>query len=91
MKKLSQSQLAKELGVSKSYLSMILSGQRKASPEFIEKLQSVPGVHKLVNNDLWNSPYTQKARGSSPLPPTTLYNTWNSYISKGYILRHLRY
>jgi len=34
MKKLRQVQLAKQLGISKSYLSMILSGQRKA-PESI--------------------------------------------------------
>jgi len=34
MKKLKQVQLAKQLGISKSYLSMILSGQRKA-PESI--------------------------------------------------------
>ena len=49
MKKIKQSQLAKELGISKSYLSMILSGQRKATPELVEKLQSIPGVHKVVN------------------------------------------
>jgi transcriptional regulator with XRE-family HTH domain len=74
MKQLSQSNLAKELGVSKSYLSMILSGQRKCPPELVEKLQAIPGVHKLVNNHLWNSPYTQKVRGSSPLPPTIFYS-----------------
>jgi transcriptional regulator with XRE-family HTH domain len=70
MKKVKQSQIARELGISKSYLSMILSGQRNCPPELIEKLQSIPGVHKVVNNQLWDRSYTQEVRGSSPLPPT---------------------
>lgn len=77
MKRLKQSQLAKQVGISKSYLSMLLSGQRKATPELVEKLQSIPGVHKLVNNDLWNRLYTQGVRGSSPLLPTIVYNRGN--------------
>jgi transcriptional regulator with XRE-family HTH domain len=40
-----QVELAKQLGISKSYLSMILSGQRKASPEMARKLSSL----KVVN------------------------------------------
>jgi len=71
MKKLNQAQIAQRLGISKSYLSMILSGQRKCPPELVDKLQAIPGVHSLVNNDLWNRLYTQEVRGSSPLPPTT--------------------
>ncbi len=67
MKKLKQSQLAKELGISKSYLSMILSGQRKCPSELGEKLQSIPGVHKLVNNELWEVPSKQVVAGSSPV------------------------
>ncbi len=35
-----QVELAQRLGVSKSYLSMILSGQRRASPELAEKISS---------------------------------------------------
>jgi len=70
MKKVKQGQIAKELGISKSYLSMILSGQRKCPSELVEKLQSIPGVHKIVNNQLWDRSYTQEVRGSSPLPPT---------------------
>jgi transcriptional regulator with XRE-family HTH domain len=66
MKKLKQSQLAKELGISKSYLSMILNGQRKASPELVEKLQSVPGVHKVVTNPPWLVPSKQRVVGSNP-------------------------
>ena len=70
MKKLNQAQIAKELGISKSYLSMILSGQRKCPPELAERLQSIPGIHKIVNNQLWDMSYTQEVRGSNPLPPT---------------------
>jgi transcriptional regulator with XRE-family HTH domain len=47
MKKINQSQIAKELGISKSYLSMILSGQRQVSQEMWDKLSSL-GVHKFV-------------------------------------------
>ncbi|MFA5399809.1 MAG: helix-turn-helix transcriptional regulator [Dehalococcoidia bacterium] len=61
MKKLTQSQLAKELGISKSYLSMILSGQRKASLEIINKLQSIKGFYLS---------YTQGVTGSNPVSPT---------------------
>ena len=69
MKRLNQTQIAEELGISKSYLSMILSGQRKCPPELIEKLQSIPGIHKVVNKQLWDRSYTQEVRGSNPLPP----------------------
>ena len=46
MKRLQQSQLAKELGISKSYLSMILSGQRQGSPEVIKRISSLE-VHNF--------------------------------------------
>ncbi len=45
MKGLKQNQLAKELGISKSYLSMILSGQRKGSPELVERIRSLKTVN----------------------------------------------
>jgi len=61
-----QVELAKELGISKSYLSMILSNQRKPSPQLIKKLQSIPEVHKVVNNSLWEVPSKQRVVGSSP-------------------------
>ena len=67
MKELKQSQLAKELGISKSYLSMILGGQRKCPPELESKLQSIPGVHKLVNNQLQEVPSKQVVAGSNPV------------------------
>jgi len=67
-----QAGVAKELGISKSYLSMILSGQRKCPPELVEKLQSIPGIHKIVKNQLWDRSYTQEVRGSNPLLPTIM-------------------
>jgi transcriptional regulator with XRE-family HTH domain len=71
MKRLKQSQLAKELGISKSYLSMILSGHRKCPPELVEKIQSTPGVHKIVNNPLWEVPSKQRGVGSNPSKDAT--------------------
>ena len=74
MKKLKQSQLATRLGISKSYLSMILSGQRKASPELVEKLQAIPGVHNLVNNQLQEVPSKQRVEGSNPSRDSKMAN-----------------
>ena len=63
-------EIAKELGISKSYLSMILSGQRQCPPEFVEQLQSIAGIHKLVNNQLWDRLCKQEVRDSNPLSST---------------------
>ena len=46
MKRFNQSQLARELGISKSYLSMIINGQRQGSPEIVGKLSSLK-VHSF--------------------------------------------
>jgi transcriptional regulator with XRE-family HTH domain len=40
-----QYEMARELGISKSYLSMILSGQRKLNPELTQKLSSLLPVN----------------------------------------------
>jgi len=45
MKKLKQKEFAERLGISKSYLSMLLSGQRKCPPELAQKLSSLGGVN----------------------------------------------
>jgi Helix-turn-helix. len=47
-----QIELAKELGISKSYLSMILSSQRKPNPDLANKLRRHSGelVHKKAVN-----------------------------------------
>ncbi|MBN2074776.1 MAG: helix-turn-helix transcriptional regulator [Dehalococcoidales bacterium] len=70
MKKISQNQIAKELGISKSYLSMILSGKRPCPPELKSKLQSTQGVHKVVNNYAWNIAHNPEVVGSNPTPAT---------------------
>jgi transcriptional regulator with XRE-family HTH domain len=54
-----QVELAKRLGISKSYLSMILSGQRKASPEMAMKISSLFFV---------NSEAKLSLRGRCPRP-----------------------
>jgi len=63
-------QTAKEMAISPSYLSMILSGQRKCPPEIMEKLHSTSGVHKIVNNQLQSLLHTQEVSGSNPLLPS---------------------
>ena len=70
MKRLNQVEIAKELGISKSYLSMIISSKRKCPPELVEKLQSIPGMHKMVNNQLWTRTGSQKVVGSNPISST---------------------
>jgi len=71
MKRISQVQIAGELGVSKSYLSMILKGQRRCPPDLLEKLQSIPGVHKAVNLQSCLVTFDQGV-GSSSLPRPTI-------------------
>ena len=66
MKRLNQAQIAEELGISKSYLSMILSGRRKCPAELMGRLQSIPGVHKSVNFQSCIVPSKQRVVGSNP-------------------------
>ena len=54
-----QYEMARELGISKSYLSMILSGQRKPNPELTQKLSSLLPVNSKAGFS-W--------RGSCPRP-----------------------
>lgn len=68
-----QTELAQQLGISKSYLSMVISGQRKPTPELVEKLQSVQGIHKLVNFQLQNLLPKQRVVGSNPITRSSLF------------------
>ena len=70
MQRLNQAKLADELGISKSYLSMILSVQRRCPPELVERLQSSPGIHKLVKSQLWQRAHNPEVAGSNPAPAT---------------------
>jgi len=65
MKRLNQAQIAEELGISKSYLSMILLGQRKCPTDLMERLQSISGVHKSVNLQGCIVPSKQRVVGSN--------------------------
>jgi len=60
MKKLKQKELAVRLGISKPYLSMILSGQRKCPPELGEKLSSLGVVN-------FKSSFSLRGRCPKPL------------------------
>jgi transcriptional regulator with XRE-family HTH domain len=71
MTRLNQVQIAKELGISKSYLSMILLGQRNCPPKLIEKLQSIPGVHKSVDLQSCIVASKQRVEGSNPSRDST--------------------
>jgi len=66
MKRLNQAKIAKELGISKSYLSMILLGKRKCPANLMERLQAIPGVHKSVNLQSCVEPSKQRVVGSNP-------------------------
>jgi transcriptional regulator with XRE-family HTH domain len=75
MQRLQQNQIAKELGISKSYLSMILSGKRQAPPQLIEKLQAIPGVHNLVNFSIVRSASQARSRGFESHHPLHVYQS----------------
>jgi len=45
---MTQTELASELGVSKAYISMVLSGKKKPSPRVAERLKK---VNNLVNSE----------------------------------------
>ena len=89
MKKLNQKELAVRMGISKSYLSMLLSGQRKVTPELVERLQAIPEVHKIVNFPLWEVPSKQRVVGSNPSRDAIKFRTvsisllaqWGNFLS----------
>ena len=64
-----QIELAQQLGISKSYLSMLLSGQRRI-PEHLEK----PLCEQVHNNQLQEVPSKQRVVGSNPARDAILAN-----------------
>ena len=82
MKRTNQTQIAEELGISKSYLSMILSGQRKCPANLAERLQAIPGVHKSVNLQSCIVPSKQRVEGSNPSRDSTGIATASSQGSE---------
>jgi hypothetical protein len=94
LKNITQHRLAKELGISNSYLCMLLSGKRKVTQKLMNKLQlNYKNIHKIVNkNDfitlftmLEHLSYTQGVIGSNPIPPTMIL--FIPYQAK-YLIRH---
>ena len=63
--KMKQTEIAKQLGISNSYLSMILNGKRQIKPELEAKLQSINGIHKVVKKQLPQSLPKQAVASSS--------------------------
>jgi transcriptional regulator with XRE-family HTH domain len=72
MKRLNQAEIAKDLGISKSYLSMILLGQRACPANLMERLQAISGVHKSVNLQSCVEPSKQRVVGSNPSRDATI-------------------
>lgn len=66
-----QIEIAKEIGISSSYLSMILNGKRKCPPELLSKLQATQGIHKIVKKSLRKIASKQAVAGSSPVSRST--------------------
>ena len=62
-----QVELARKLGISKSYLSMILSGQRIPNPDLIERISSLLPVNFKASF----LPHNPKVVGSNPTPATS--------------------
>jgi transcriptional regulator with XRE-family HTH domain len=60
-----QNEIAKELGISKSYLSMMLSGQRRIPEQLEQQLSEL--VHKNQNQEV---PSNQRVVGSNPTRDT---------------------
>jgi len=64
MQKIKQNKLAEELGISKSYLSMILSGQRKCPTKLAKRLSSLG----IVNSNRINGLPSRVSRVRVPSP-----------------------
>ena len=67
------SDIAKELGVSRAYISMIASGKRKPNKDFVNKLENLGVTTKLNVNKLDTNSLTlnQQVTGSIPVRLTT--------------------
>ena len=63
------SDIAKELGVSRAYISMIASGKRKPNKDFVNKLENLGVTTKLNVNKLDTNSLTlnQQVTGSTPV------------------------
>ena len=72
-RELTKAEIARHLGVSRAYVTLLLSGQRKPSKRIVNKMKKFSyDLEKLVNrNELERLLYKQEVTGSSPVLPTT--------------------
>jgi transcriptional regulator with XRE-family HTH domain len=64
---ITKAQLARELGVSRAYITMIANGKRKPSQKFVNKINRLN-----VNTSYLNLNGVQVVAGSNPAAPTTI-------------------
>ena len=69
---MNQVELSKELGVSKAYISMVLSGKKKPSKRVAERLT------ELVNSEDFQSYLAILSPSRLPVPPPRLKGSTNS-------------
>jgi transcriptional regulator with XRE-family HTH domain len=74
---MTQADLAKEVGVSKAYISLLLSGKRKPSKRVAERLKQVKQVNFTVNSECGNG---LKIRWAELVTQSLLYFSQN-YLS----------
>ena len=74
MKKLNQAQIAKELGVSKAYISMVMSGKKKPSARVTQELTRL-GVNFEANSSILSH-----ARLPIPTLPRQEISQYNSIL-----------
>jgi len=67
---MSKSGVARQLGVSRAYVTMLAQGKRRLSEALQYKLGSKRRLSEALQYKLGRVFYTQKVRGSSPLSPT---------------------
>ena len=76
---MNKAEIARELGVSRAYVTMLSKGERQPSKKLQKKISLLTGKCSLSgSNELF---YTQEVRGSSPLPPTIVSNRGNYSLS----------
>ena len=67
-RRITKAQLARELGISRAFLSMVSKGKRKLSQKLVNKLNRLN-----VNISCLNMNGVQVVGGSNPLTPTISY------------------
>jgi len=77
---MTKAELARELGVSRSYVTMIEQGKRQPSKKLRKRISMLTRECSLPATI--PAPYTQEVTGSSPVPPTTKISLSSFELSK---------